>query len=45
MQLADEIKRLTLPGEMGEVFKVLALTRDFNGPVLGFSLRDFRSRL
>ncbi|HWQ95093.1 MAG TPA: SAM-dependent methyltransferase [Gammaproteobacteria bacterium] len=45
MQLADEIKRLTLPGEMGEVFKVLALARDFNGPVLGFSLRDFRSRL
>ncbi|MBI3345199.1 MAG: class I SAM-dependent methyltransferase [Gammaproteobacteria bacterium] len=45
IQLADEIKRLTLPGEMGEVFKVLALTRDFNGPVLGFSLRDFRSRL
>jgi len=45
MQLADEIKRLTLPGEMGEVFKVLALTRGITYPLLGFRLRDFRSRL
>jgi SAM-dependent MidA family methyltransferase len=45
MQLADEIKRLTLPGEMGEVFKVLALTRGITYPLLGFGVRDFRSRL
>ncbi len=45
MQLAGEIKRLTLPGEMGEVFKALALTRGIAHPLLGFGLRDFRSRL
>jgi SAM-dependent MidA family methyltransferase len=45
MQLADEIKRLTLPGEMGEVFKALALARGITYPLLGFGLRDFRSRL
>jgi SAM-dependent MidA family methyltransferase len=45
IQFANEIKRLTLPGEMGEVFKVLALTRGITYPLLGFGVRDFRSRL
>ena len=45
IQLAEQIKRLTLPGEMGETFKALALTRDFSKPLLGFKLRDLRDRL
>lgn len=45
VQLAEQIKRLTLPGEMGEVFKVLAMTRGISDPLLGFALRDFRNRL
>lgn len=45
VQLADEIKRLTLPDDMGEVFKVLAMTRGISYPLLGFGLRDLRDRL
>lgn len=39
------VKRLTLPSEMGELFKVLALTRGLDGPLAGFALRDERGRL
>lgn len=42
---ANAIKRLTLPGEMGELFKVLALARDYDEPLRGFVLRDDRVRL
>lgn len=35
-QLAQAIKRLTLPSEMGELFKVIALTRQYDEPLLGF---------
>lgn len=36
---------LLLPGEMGERFKVLALTRGLDGPIEGFGFRDFRANL
>ena len=39
------IKRLTLPGEMGEAVKVMALTRGIRYPLVGFSGRDHRTRL
>lgn len=42
---ANEIKMLTLPSEMGELFKVMALTRDMNEDLIGFSLQDFRFQL
>jgi SAM-dependent MidA family methyltransferase len=45
LEQAQQIKKLTLPHEMGELFKVLALTRNFDEPLLGFSLRDSRHRL
>ena len=45
VQLAEQIKRLTLPGEMGETFKALAMTRNCSNPLLGFKLRDLRDRL
>ena len=45
VRLAQEVKRLTLPGEMGERFKVLALGRGLASPLLGFTLRDDRIRL
>jgi SAM-dependent MidA family methyltransferase len=49
-ELTAEIKRLTLPGEMGEAIKVLALARDYprmsNGHMLsGFAARDQSARL
>ena len=36
-QLAGEARRLMLPGEMGEVFKVIALGRGYDAPLSGFS--------
>jgi len=42
---AQQVKKLTLPHEMGELFKVIALTRGLDMPLLGFSLRDDRARL
>jgi len=45
LTLTDQIKTLTLPGEMGERFKVLALARDIEVPLRGFALRDLRNRL
>jgi SAM-dependent MidA family methyltransferase len=46
LAMTDQIKTLTLPGEMGERFKVLALTRGLEGlPLRGFALRDLRNRL
>ncbi len=42
---AVEVRRLTLPSEMGELFKVMALTRAVDEPLSGFALRDDRFRL
>jgi SAM-dependent MidA family methyltransferase len=40
MHLARQAMVLTLPGEMGEKFKVLALTANHEHPLRGFSVRD-----
>jgi len=45
LRLAGEIKRLTLPAEMGEKFKVIALSRDFDEPLQGFAFMDQLARL
>lgn len=45
-RLAQEVKRLMLPSEMGERFKAMALTRGLDDPALrGFRMRDLRGRL
>jgi SAM-dependent MidA family methyltransferase len=36
-QLAQQIKTLTLPSEMGELFKVLALAKGYETPLRGFN--------
>lgn len=43
--LTAQIKRITLPGEMGEAVKVMALTRGIEVPLVGFAGRDHRARL
>jgi SAM-dependent MidA family methyltransferase len=43
--VAQQIRTLTLPGEMGERFKVMALARNVDAPLRGFALQDLRSRL
>ena len=46
VRLTAQIKRITLPGEMGEAVKVMALTRGMEEePLIGFSGRDHRMRL
>ncbi len=45
MTFSQQIKKLTLPSEMGEVFKVMALTRQLDMELRGFALQDFRHRL
>jgi SAM-dependent MidA family methyltransferase len=42
---ASEARRLLMPDEMGEAFKVIALGRGLDQPLAGFSLSDLRSRL
>ena len=45
LALMQEVKRLTLPSEMGERFKVLGLSRGISSPLAGFNLNDLRGRL
>jgi len=45
MQVMQGVKKLTLPGEMGERFKVMALARDVPTSLSGFRSRDLRGRL
>lgn len=44
-RLAGEARRLVMPEEMGEAFKVMALTRGYEAPLEGFSLQDLRGSL
>ena len=43
--LSQQIKTLTLPSEMGERFKVMALTKNYDEPLRGFIMQDLRGRL
>ncbi|MGH8130816.1 MAG: SAM-dependent methyltransferase, partial [Steroidobacteraceae bacterium] len=45
VSIARQAMLLTLPAEMGERFKVLALARDFEQPLAGFSVRDLAASL
>lgn len=44
-ELARQIDLLTSPAEMGELYKVMALGRGIERPLLGFRLQDRRGRL
>ncbi len=43
--LARQVRELTLPGAMGEKFQVMALARNLDVPLRGFSLADLRGYL
>ncbi len=45
VKIAQQIKTLTLPDEMGETFKVIGLTKNFDAPLIGFVTRDLRHQL
>lgn len=42
---AQVVKTLTMPHEMGELFKVIAFTKDIEPGLIGFSMLDARGRL
>lgn len=44
-RLSGEARRLLLPGEMGEAFKAMALTRNYDAALEGFALQDLRPSL
>jgi SAM-dependent MidA family methyltransferase len=44
-RLAGEARRLLMPGEMGESFKVMALCRNLQQPLRGFAYQDLRGSL
>ena len=45
IKMTQQIKRLVLPSEMGELFKVIAFTRGLDTALQGFSFQDQRGRL
>jgi len=45
LKAAQQVKQLTLPGEMGERFRFLGLVRGIEVPLPGFRLQDLRGRL
>jgi len=45
IKLSQQIKTLTLPSEMGDRFKVMALTKNYDEPLKGFSMLDLCNRL
>jgi SAM-dependent MidA family methyltransferase len=45
LELAQQIKKLTLPHEMGELFKVLALSKNYAFPIRGFKQQNHLNRL
>ena len=45
LEQARQVKLLTLPGEMGDRFQAIALTRNLTLALRGFSFRDERDRL
>lgn len=45
LQMTQAVKKLTLPHEMGELIKVIALGKNIQQPLKGFSLQDRRHRL
>jgi SAM-dependent MidA family methyltransferase len=45
LERVRQVKLLTLPGEMGDRFQAIALTRNLDIPLRGFAFRDERGRL
>jgi SAM-dependent MidA family methyltransferase len=45
VNLSRQAMALTLPGEMGERFKVIALAKGYDAPLRGFAVRDLRHTL
>jgi len=45
VNLSHQAMLLTLPGEMGERFRAIALSKGYDAPLRGFAVRDLRHTL
>jgi SAM-dependent MidA family methyltransferase len=45
LRQSNAVQRLLSPAEMGELFKVIAFTRDVDQPLRGFASGDRSARL
>ncbi len=45
IELSQEVKNLTLPHEMGEIFKVMALGKSYSLSLTGFNMQNHMGRL
>jgi len=45
IKVSQQIQKLTMPHEMGELFKVIALTKEFDTPMMGFTMQNLLDRL
>lgn len=45
LKLSQQAKKLTLPGEMGEKFRVIGFSKGLNAPLRGFARNDQSNRL
>jgi len=45
LELNEQLRRLMMPGEMGERFRVMALTSGLDHDLIGFSFRDLSATL
>jgi len=45
VRTVQQIKTLTMPHEMGELFKVMALSKAYDGALQGFQFQDLRDKL
>jgi len=45
LQYSQQIKKLTMPNEMGELFKCIALGKNMDMSLMGFSMIDQRAKL
>ncbi len=45
LNIMQQMKTLSMPGEMGERFKVMGLSKGMDDNIPGFEMRDFRYRL
>ena len=45
LKAVQQVKTLIMPGEMGERFKFIALTKGIDSGMPGFRMQDMRERL
>ena len=45
LEITQQVKKLVMPNEMGELFKVIAMAKQYSGDMIGFAKHDMSDRL